>query len=76
MARKLQERVTRDRADGHRHETPDTDTSPRQSSRPRAEVLEAEADALLDEVDAILAENEEFQNAEAFVEAFRQQGGE
>jgi ubiquitin-like protein Pup len=38
--------------------------------------LRAEFDDMLDEVDEILDENEEFRNAQAFVEGYVQKGGE
>jgi ribosome assembly protein YihI (activator of Der GTPase) len=76
MARVQQERVTRDRTQGTRHDDPDVADPEKAASRPRAEAAKVEADALLDEIDAILDENEEFQNAQAFVDAYRQKGGE
>jgi hypothetical protein len=41
-----------------------------------ADQLRAEMDEMLDEVDAVLDENEEFRNAQAFVEGYRQKGGQ
>jgi hypothetical protein len=41
-----------------------------------ADRLREEMDEMLAEVDEVLADNEEFRNAEAFVDAYRQKGGQ
>lgn len=51
-----------------------TDTKTR--SQEESEAIKAELDELLDEVDDVLDGNEEFRNAQDFVEGFVQKGGE
>ena len=51
-----------------------TDTKTR--TQEEGEAIKAELDDLLDEVDDVLDGNEEFKNAQAFVEGFIQKGGE
>lgn len=45
-------------------------------SAAKADAIKAEMDEMLDEIDNLLENNEEFVNAEAFVDSFRQKGGE
>lgn len=45
-------------------------------SQEKAEAIEAELDEMLDDIDDALDGNEEFRNAQAFVDSFVQKGGE
>ena len=45
-------------------------------SQEEAEAIKAELDDMLDEIDEVLDGNEEFTNAQAFVEGFVQKGGQ
>ena len=68
------ERVYKSRAPAHRP----TEVIDSEQERPRREGqrLKAELDELLAEVDEVLDGNEEFSNAQAFVDSFQQKGGE
>jgi len=55
---------------------PRPDSKAANSSSVDSENLKADIDDVLEELDRILGENEEFQNAQEFLNAFVQAGGE
>ena len=67
MPKQTQKQAARERqAEQDTSETPKKDT----------EALKADLDALLDEVDGVLDGNEEFKDAQAFVDGYQQKGGQ